>query len=113
MKTPSPCGNKHTTLSKGRSLRWELQTENQEVQVCSQTDRDLLAGTEKVLVIRNNYSINVTLFISVAEWAGIEEDERVDLPTIGIQKCTFTISGSWMSPKSEVQNYPLRIHDHT
>lgn len=70
MKTPSPRENKHTTLSKGRSLGWELQTENQEFQVCSQTDRALLAGTEKVLVIRNNYSINVTLFISVAEWAG-------------------------------------------
>lgn len=113
MKTPSPRENKHTTLWKGRSLGWELQTENQEVQVCSQTDRALLAGTEKVLVIRNNYSINVTLFISVAEWAGIEEDERVDLPTIGIQKCTFTSSGSWMSPESEVQNYPLCIPDHT
>ena len=60
----------------------ELQTEKQEVQVCSQTDRALLAGTEKVLVILNNYSINVTLFISVAEWAGREEDEPCHPPLL-------------------------------
>lgn len=81
--------------------------------MCSQTDRALLEGTEKVLVILNNYSINVTLFISVAEWAGIEEDERVTLPSIGIQNCTFTSSGFWRLPKSEVQNYPFCIPDHT
>lgn len=92
MKTPHLGVNKHVILLKkadgsDSSLDSELKTENQEVQVGSQTDRALLAGTEKVLVILNNYSINVTLIISVAEWAGRGEDE-LRQPSLHRKSCT-------------------------
>lgn len=84
-------------------MGYELQTENQEVQVCSQTDRALLAGTEKVLVILNNYSINVTLFISVAEWAGREEDEPCHPPLQEFRTAhSHTVElGCYTSPRSK------------
>lgn len=111
--------NKHVILLKKAdtsdwSLDSELKTEKQQVQVGSQTDRALFAGTEKVLVILNNYSINVTLIISVAEWAGRGEDEPHQ-PSLHRKSCTcFSIALSLESyPSSHGWNYPLSIPDHT